>query len=498
MKLLTIVQSHILAEGRVEDVLKKYEGELSKANIDPNELVELFSSHDPSRNNKYLDWMVKSLLVVLSGEYKNPTTFSNEDFIIYLVESFHKNITRISSEFAKQKGFPKKVVDNPKDINSYNVRDMKIMSGILNKLSDSKQNLSDAYILYENDRWLIISPKNYDASCKYGAGTKWCVSSKKTTSHYRDYTQIGKLVFVIDKKDKDYSPGLPYNENPMYKIAVYYKPASRNLTIWNAPDVQIGTDLQHFFAPNIQQIIMDFMITPTSKLQWKDNKQKIDDYFSTNPNIYDWVGYPKADDNFPYLLPSRDYLDYHLRIYPYGTDNKDPKDILIVQLWTSGSNLSSSNNIKTWKSTLNFDSQDPVNEVRQEIENIIAGPIDYEIQYHEIINSITNKTFAGGWRFKATYVDDEDATEMGFDATNKKLSSYYWDKYKIGLDIVLSDEYAVNLICQYRPDSGKMIQKQYKMEFNNITMDTIRGDILSMTNKINTNLMNFIKQTENK
>lgn len=280
MRLLTIVESHILTEGRKEDVYKKYWPEYQNlgaeyGNVESQfkELIDLFSEQDPSTNNKYLDWMVKSQLDVLRGTYPLPSEESAFDFICNLVITFHQNLTRITPEFAKQMGFPKKVVDNPRDINSYNVRDLKIMVGILKKHFNPIKNLSDADVLFENDKWLILSPKSYESACKYGAGTKWCVASKKTAEHYRSYTNRGRLVFVIDKNDKDFSPGLPYNENPMYKIAVHYQPSSNTFTIWNAPDKQIGTDLSYFFPPNIQSIITNYVTTPQEQRNWRENKK---------------------------------------------------------------------------------------------------------------------------------------------------------------------------------------------------------------------------------
>ena len=51
--------------------------------------------------------------------------------------------------------------------------------------------------LYEDDTWLVVVPKNFTASCKYGANTKWCTTSEEG---YKDYTKMGDLVIVINKK----------------------------------------------------------------------------------------------------------------------------------------------------------------------------------------------------------------------------------------------------------------------------------------------------------
>lgn len=256
MRLLPIVKSYVLSEGRKEDVYDKYLSEYQSlgsefADLETQykALIESFVEADPSGNNKYLDWMVKHQLEILRGDYQIPSDVNADDFIVNLVLIFHNNLQHLTPNWAKIKGFPKKIADNPRDINNYNLRDMKLMIGILEREKSATQNVSDAHVLFENDRWLIISPKSYAASCKYGAGTKWCVASKKNPTHYQNYTVNGRLVFVIDKHNQDFTPGLPYNENPMYKIAVHYKPSSNSFTIWNAPDIQIGSNLSNFFRP---------------------------------------------------------------------------------------------------------------------------------------------------------------------------------------------------------------------------------------------------------
>jgi hypothetical protein len=90
-KLSQILESTILLEGRREDVIKKY-GE------DHTELVDMFVEVDPSGNNKYLEWMVKTAL----GKNQDDRTPS-ADRVAKIVVDFHRNLSRISG----------------KDINSY-------------------------------------------------------------------------------------------------------------------------------------------------------------------------------------------------------------------------------------------------------------------------------------------------------------------------------------------------------------------------------------------
>ena len=96
-KLSQILESNILLEGRKEDVIKKY-GE------EHTELIQLLSGVDPSGNNKYLDWMVKTSL----GK-NDDTQVPPSDMVARVVDNFHKQLARIKN----------------KDINSYkNLNDL--------------------------------------------------------------------------------------------------------------------------------------------------------------------------------------------------------------------------------------------------------------------------------------------------------------------------------------------------------------------------------------
>lgn len=66
--------------------------------------------------------------------------------------------------------------------------------------------------VYEDRDWIVIIPRTHEASCKYGAGTKWCTSAEDA-GHYKSYTEIGiTLYYIISKKFT--------KENRFYKMAV--------------------------------------------------------------------------------------------------------------------------------------------------------------------------------------------------------------------------------------------------------------------------------------
>lgn len=91
-------------------------------------------------------------------------------------------------------------------------------------------------VINETERYLLLSPKTFRGSLKYGSNTKWCTASKQYQGHFNSYKK-GFLVYLIDKTGKR---KLNYE-----KVALYCEPAfSINGTylIYTATDSSIKTD----------------------------------------------------------------------------------------------------------------------------------------------------------------------------------------------------------------------------------------------------------------
>ena len=198
--------SDLLLEGRKEDVIKKY----SKDDGD-REVIEYLSDNDPSGNNKYLEWMVKT---VMKGEVY-------DSGVVDVVTKFHKNIQRIGN----------------KDINSYNtynelfqvVSDAEERRKLIELEKEAKKQKT---IIYDDNRWLVVSPHSHKASCYYGAGTKWCVTTKNTSTHWDRYSSRATFFYIIDKTKKQ--------DDPLYKVAYRKLRFGDKYELWDAEDAEIS------------------------------------------------------------------------------------------------------------------------------------------------------------------------------------------------------------------------------------------------------------------
>lgn len=82
-------------------------------------------------------------------------------------------------------------------------------------IQKEKSKSNDVDKLYEDEELLVVTPKNWETSCKYGAGSKWCTTSKDTSSHWERHNINGTEFFWIFK-DKS-------SNDPNYKFSYHIK-----------------------------------------------------------------------------------------------------------------------------------------------------------------------------------------------------------------------------------------------------------------------------------
>ena len=258
MKFMSI----LLREGRKEDIKKKYLDKYSEEELD----FVLNISDLQDFNHKYTDWILK-------------TDLPDMDFDMYIDTAVDlvKDFDKYQSQMQK------------KDINQYkNIIDLESALSPFKHKEELKKLESQVDKVYEDDKFLVIKPKTEESSCKYGAGTKWCVT-QRNTSYFEQYTSGNQeLYFVIDKKNST-------NEN-FSKIALHFD-NSGTLKYWDSKDEpldkkQIGI-LEYAFPDLINAIKNDYENRKLSKidqfLQDTFNSFGVttvnDQYFSLNTQL---------------------------------------------------------------------------------------------------------------------------------------------------------------------------------------------------------------------
>jgi len=172
-RLLTEENDTLLSEGRKSELVSKYRNKFKEYPL----VYQTVLSNDfiVKTNYKYADFLLKELHPVSSKE-----EITDAIDIINNFDKYQKNLDK-------------------KDINDYKSLDE--LENVITLYLASKGDKVDVEKIYENDRFLVVIPKNEEASCKYGANTKWCVTSKGT-GHFDRYTKGKQLLyFIIDKKN---------------------------------------------------------------------------------------------------------------------------------------------------------------------------------------------------------------------------------------------------------------------------------------------------------
>ena len=190
------------------------------------DVIDVLASMDPTKTNKYLPFMIKCTadwVEWINNELKNETF--KEMFEV--IKDF---------EYLSQRN----LLEN-KDIYSYesNQDIIEAVKFAKEKVTRSEVKKKETEVIYEDDRWLVVFPLTTRSSNLYGKGTKWCVSSEDNNygRYYKQYTDNGVLVFVIDKSIKESE----YRSNDFAKVAYHNDRKKQDcITLWDIKDSQMG------------------------------------------------------------------------------------------------------------------------------------------------------------------------------------------------------------------------------------------------------------------
>jgi hypothetical protein len=319
----------VLLENRVDDVKKKY------PEVDPA-IIDYFVKEDPSGNNKYLDWLVKAMthgptiqsvedILDEAMQFKTP-----QEFLMMLVKKFHELTPYLvhTLENGEKEGttdlYQYKFTDSEMiNFLGFDLSQAKERKEEKDKQKDAKKN-SDK--IYEDKNWLVVRPKSWQASCVYGAGTKWCTTSKESDSHFKRETDRNFLIYVINKnktsKDTEYKVAwqIPYTKKVnKYVTSTPGNPSVWTLNIdkiklWNAEDTNIasrgsfGYDYLDTVPTSVKGNILKYMQKQMDEMY--TNMAYVED-----PYIQALVEHLALNEEQVEEVERRDYGYYGMRVY---------------------------------------------------------------------------------------------------------------------------------------------------------------------------------------
>jgi hypothetical protein len=236
-----------IKEGRREDILTKNPNQFRV----PSE-QEVDTPFHKKTNYKYLSWVF--------DQYNK-----NEDYTFDELSNIVDRFDKISKNLQK------------KDINQY--KDLKELLDIFKFYGSTKEEKkAGKKVLYESDDFLVIRPLTRDASCYYGANTKWCTSATaEGKNKFEQYASTGKLYYIISRK--------PLDMKNWNKVAVYVDDYYGGEVFYNDLDVTLNKKQSEDYLSLLPKGVID----------------SIRDDYSSNENQDKWRNLKNVFYNYPYV-----------------------------------------------------------------------------------------------------------------------------------------------------------------------------------------------------
>lgn len=193
--------SEYILEGRVDDFKLKYGKKFTPDNLD--KITKMVAP-------KYLNWVGKVFDEVgFDSKFKD---------LVGALKRFETISTNLPLT----------------DINQYKSFD-ELTNAIKtydNRVRRDVKEVKGGKVVYDDGRFFVVNPLNYESSCYYGKGTKWCTAAE-TDTHFKRYNQDGKLFYIIDRTKS--------SNDPNYKVALLKK-FDGDMTFYDAKDERVDFD----------------------------------------------------------------------------------------------------------------------------------------------------------------------------------------------------------------------------------------------------------------
>lgn len=242
----------ILLESRIDDVKRRY------PMFTPEDYEQMYKV-DPSQSKKYLLWIAREFYEQTSN-MKVPVNDKLVDGTRKALRKWEQFVNRITPEHIEEynEHFSPRVLPpkgTEKDIYQYNLSQVMYLGEYFDTIP-TKSDLRSVVkkqtkIIFDGNlnghKVLIVEPLSYLASCHYGATTKWCTASRRTSGNFDAYFKSGELFYII------------YNDTtPPIKYAIYFsEKGTEDVQIYDMTDKRL--DNERFFEshPEIKMIFKD-------------------------------------------------------------------------------------------------------------------------------------------------------------------------------------------------------------------------------------------------
>jgi len=224
LRFTNILSNVILENSRYEVLVNKFakaKKKGKKPKIELDTLTDLMLADPTTRDNSeqegvdqeitkvgaYSQWIIKQWLGLQQEADKAYAYGSNEWGVKLeqLQETFMEDLYKVTEDLQKFDRFKSQIPQEKRDINRITSTDelyelTKQFSLEQATTTKAERVLQDAEMVYDGPNWEILIPKTKEASCHYGANTRWCTAGSNN-NYFEHYSKDGPLYIITNKKD---------------------------------------------------------------------------------------------------------------------------------------------------------------------------------------------------------------------------------------------------------------------------------------------------------
>ena len=164
-------------------------------------------TRDVQKVGAYTQWIIKQWMGLQQKADEVYAYGSNEWGVKLeqLQEQFMEDLYKTTEDLQKFHRFKKQIPQEKRDINKITSVDelYELTKGFsLEQATTTKADrvLKDAEMVYDGPNWEILIPQSEEASCHYGANTRWCTAGS-SNNYFDHYSKQGPLYIITNKKD---------------------------------------------------------------------------------------------------------------------------------------------------------------------------------------------------------------------------------------------------------------------------------------------------------
>lgn len=269
-------------------------------------IMVVIENSDPTPNKEYVQWLTK--------------VYANQGIKLEDIISRGNSALKMYHEFKVKKILPAEYRDIGR-IDFNGLEDIAQNLDLRNALAAKEEQdatktmpRGDAETVFENAQVRVVHPKDQDAACYYGQGTRWCTAATGSNNYFDSYNRGGPMYILLPKQPK--YEGEKYQLH--FESGQYMDEGDNQVdSVVDLLVGRFGDDLAEFFM-RVEPQIKDWLVfTPDEVLEPLLNKIQT----AVSEQVSELVSEMEVHD---------DYWYEHLRdqgyVYPEGHEEEGQID----------------------------------------------------------------------------------------------------------------------------------------------------------------------------